>query len=294
LINETFDYVKYLEVKKNIDDRSLNKAVWYEFSTWLKAKSHQSEGLKVLEIGAGIGTMIERLVEASLLNKCHYIALEPEYSFKVAAKNRLLSWAKNCAFNFKICSEDLWMVYGNTLDIKIEWLDAEAEKIAQLFNDESFDLILSHAVIDLLPVPEIMPGILNKLKTQGGFYFSLNFSGETEFYPNHESDVDIAKHYHADMDSRFPDLEWQPSRTGLELPKWLQHYGCKQIVEGESGWRLGSEDELIIKNILDTIKKALSGYPGLKNWLTERYSQLQQAQLEVKISNRDCFGLKQS
>lgn len=301
LVNETFDYVQYLAVKKNIDDRSLNKTVWLEFSTWLKTESEGKETLKVLEIGAGIGTMVERLLDAALLLNCHYIAIEPEAEFKNAALERLSAWASknNCKFTFD--SEGLWLISSNKLKLTIEWHMSSANEIDANFAKDEFDLLLSHAVIDLLPVPEIMPSILDKLKAKGAYYFSLNFSGETDFYPEHESDREISQNYHADMDSRFPDLDWQPSLTGSALPNWLKKYGCQTVIKGESDWQLGEfealgrlreEDSLFLRNILDTIKKALSGLPILDDWLRVRYKQLDQGQLAIKISNSDCFGLK--
>ena len=197
MVNETFDYVKYLDLKKSIDNKSLNKVIWDKFSNWLMARNKQGETLNVLEIGAGIGTMIERLLESSLLQKGHYIALEPEPSFKQAAMCRFKSWASNHNCIFQINSEGLWHISNNEIDLKIEWIETDTNMIAKLFNNDSFDLLLSHAVVDLLPVPTIMPIILKKLKAQGACYFSLNFSGNTEFYPAHDNDHKISEQYHA-------------------------------------------------------------------------------------------------
>lgn len=301
MVSETFDYVQYLDVKKSIDDRSLNKTVWLEFSNWLKVESNRGASIKILEIGAGIGTMIERLLESSLLIKCHYVAIEPEVAFKDAAVDRLKAWADNHSCYFKIDSKGLWRISSNKLDITIEWVEADAGKIDKLFGKDEFNALLSHAVIDLLPVPEIMPSILEKLKAQGGCYFSLNFSGQTNFYPKHENDDVVSASYHADMDSRFPSVDWQPSLTGSTLPNWLKSYGCQKVIDGDSDWQLGkseelgglnNEDGLFVRNILDTIKKALAGLPGIDAWLATRYEQLEQGQLAIKISNSDCFGLK--
>ncbi len=303
MVDETFDYVNYLDVKKSIDDKSLNQAVWDSFARCLLAQNKLKRSLKIMEIGAGIGTMIERLLDASLLKQCHYIALEPEAPFKEAAKARLISWADSKGMTFAINTEGLWLLGNNQSDnnedlhVTIEWIEAEADKIAELFEDESLDFILSHAVIDLLPVPVLMPVILSKLKQQGGFYFSINFSGQTCFSPGHKDDHDIADSYHQDMDARFPGMDWQPSMTGEALPEWLENYGCRKVIKGGSDWSLSainldSRDALFIKNILDTIAKALKAKPGLDGWLAERYGQLEQKKLEIKISNCDCFGLK--
>jgi len=262
-----------------------------------RSKSELKQTLRLMEIGAGIGTMSERLLDAALLKQCHYIALEPEASFKASAKARLMSWASSQGLGFDINAEGIWLLKGDDLNITIEWIAEEDDKIDQLFDNESYDLILSHAVIDLLPVPEIMPVILSKLKQQGGFYFSINFSGQTCVYPSENDDQDIVNNYHQDMDARFPALDWQPSMTGEVLPVWLQNYGCKKVIKGKSDWNLvsknnGAGDGLFIKNILDTIEKALQAKPGLDAWLSKRYRQLEQKKLAIKISNCDCFGVK--
>tara|TARA_R110000824_G_scaffold336_9_gene2236 strand:+ start:32824 stop:33708 length:885 start_codon:yes stop_codon:yes gene_type:complete len=294
VIDELFDYINYLDVKKVIDDRSLNKEVWEAFSGWVKSRESETGNLRVLEIGAGIGTMIERLLDSSILGKCHYIALEPEASFKDAAKLRLRDWSESHELSFKILAPEIWLIVGDELNLTIEWLVDSAENITGLFKDNSFDLLLSHAVVDLLPVPIIMPDILKKLQPQGAYFFSLNFSGETKFEPRHQQDDEISRLYHADMDKRFPTLTWQPSLTGLGLSKCLENYGCKSVVDGESNWLLGIDDRQFIENILETIHKALDGLPGLDVWLAQRSEQNAKGQLMLEISNRDCFGLKHS
>lgn len=294
MIDEAFDYIKYLDAKKAIDDRSLNKEVWNEFSGWVKSRKSETENFKVLEIGAGIGTMIERLLDASLLTKCHYIALEPEGPFKEAAKLRLQAWAEIRGLTFRVRSSNSWLLSGDGLDVTIEWLVKSAENITNLFKDKSFDLLLSHAVIDLLPVPDIMPNIIKKLQEQGAYYFSLNFSGSTKFDPQHKHDDVISRHYHADMDKRFPELDWQPSLTGLELSNNMEMHRCKTAAEGESDWLLGKDDQIFIENILETVNKALLGLPGLDAWFAKRIEQNNKGKLMLKISNRDCFGLKYS
>ncbi len=291
MVNETFDYVQYLDIKKHIDDRSLNTEVWRKFYGWLSDKK-QNKQLDILEIGAGIGTMIERLLDNKLLHNCHYIALEPEADFMQTAQSRLGCWAGNNGLVFDQIGNGQWQLKGRELDVRISWVNASADHIDKLYADENFDLILSHAVIDLLPVPEIMPCILNKLKPAGGFYFSLNFSGQTRFTPTNEHDAEITRLYHADMDSRFSNLKWQASKTGVLLKPWLKNYGCSAVVDGSSDWHLTKSDQLFTENILDTIKKALAGLPELEAWLESRYIQLKQGGLELVISNRDCFGLK--
>ncbi|MEJ2472576.1 MAG: hypothetical protein P8Y74_01635 [Desulfobacterales bacterium] len=59
-IPQTYDFIDYLVAKKTIDDRSINRAVWDRLQSEL-ADQETVERLRVLEIGSGIGTMIERM-----------------------------------------------------------------------------------------------------------------------------------------------------------------------------------------------------------------------------------------
>ena len=168
-------------------------------------------------------------------------------------------------------------------------------QIGQLFGTGTLDMIIGHAVVDLLPVPACMPDILACLSTNGSYYFSLNYAGETLFLPPLPADREIFQAYNNDMDQRFPGLNWQPSRTGRLLGQWLTDQGHHVIAEGDSDWELQANPDqptnLFIANILDTIETALAGMPGLTEWLAARRLQLQSGQLQFRASNRDYFGL---
>ena len=58
-----YSFTRYLEAKKGIDDRSLNRHVWNALVQRLeRSKSTPDKPIQILEIGAGIGTMIERML----------------------------------------------------------------------------------------------------------------------------------------------------------------------------------------------------------------------------------------
>ena len=69
----TFEYSfpRYLEAKKSVDDRALNRQVCEVLSEQLQSYPGRKP-LSVLEIGAGIGTMIERLLEWNLIHDASY------------------------------------------------------------------------------------------------------------------------------------------------------------------------------------------------------------------------------
>ncbi len=292
MIDETFDYVEYLRLKKAIDDRSLNPVVWQILCKWIEQKSSGQKHLRVLEIGAGTGTMIGRLLDSVFPSGTSYTALEPEKAFKVAAREQFKHWAADRGIGFTETAAGTWQINKDDKCLELEWLSIAAENLGTVIEKGSLDLLLAHAVVDLLPVPVLLPNLLDLLKPGGAFYFSLNYSGTTRFEPAHPDDVPLMQAYNRDMDARFDDLDWQASLTGARLGPWLTAAGCQVLAEADSDWQLNASDGLFVRNILDTMKKALQEMKQLADWYDKRVTQLEAGSLAVKISNTDFFGLK--
>jgi len=68
-----YSFIRYLAAKKTVDDRALNAHVWNTLVNALPVTTPERP-LRVLEVGAGIGTMVERVVERKLLKYAHYKA----------------------------------------------------------------------------------------------------------------------------------------------------------------------------------------------------------------------------
>ncbi|NNE37383.1 MAG: class I SAM-dependent methyltransferase [Gammaproteobacteria bacterium] len=290
MVEEIFDYPAYLSAKKAIDDKSINRQVWLTMCHWLQHRQAQKNRVKILEIGAGIGTMIERIIDEAMVKDCFYTAIEQEPEFKDHAFDRL---SENNRFTM-VTDDSRWDLSSGNTRLTIEWLSGDAMEINQILEQRDYDLVLSHAVIDLLPVPLFLPRLFKHLKSDGGYYFSMNFSGKTEFSPGHTDDEIIYNAYHQDMDSRFNNIDWQPSRTGILLGEWLINQGHNVLATGPSDWILSShsntDDNLFIENILQTIEKALIDLPYLESWLDTRRQQLKSGELWFSASNIDYFG----
>jgi len=56
------DFIRYLAAKQPLDDRSLNRQVWDTLMQAVRDRPNPAP-LKVLEVGCGIGTMLERLLD---------------------------------------------------------------------------------------------------------------------------------------------------------------------------------------------------------------------------------------
>ena len=240
--------------------------------------------------------MIERCMDTGLLTNCVYTAIEREPPFHDTAFGRLTNWSESHKFEIEKVSTDRWILSNNKKRIVIEWVVGDVLDINEGVRNDLYDLLIGHAIIDLLPVPQCMPGLLRCVKPGGAFYFSLNFAGQTQFIPAHPHDQRILEAYHQDMDKRFPDLDWRPSETGQRLGPWLSAQGHTLLAEGPSDWKLPNQslplmtNSVFISNIIDTIENALKGNPGMNEWVGLRRHQLTTGELRYMATNRDCFG----
>ena len=66
-----YGFIRYLASKKSVDDRALNRHVWHSLEHNLSTYNF-APPVKVLEVGAGIGSMIERVFEWGLLKEATY------------------------------------------------------------------------------------------------------------------------------------------------------------------------------------------------------------------------------
>ncbi len=88
-----FSYTRYLAAKKSVDDRALNRQV---FGTLVQALApRQGSGpLAFLEVGCGIGTMVERLWDWGILVNADYTAVDLLPENIAAAQTRLPAFAR--------------------------------------------------------------------------------------------------------------------------------------------------------------------------------------------------------
>src|SRR5260221_6380283 len=84
--------MRYLAAKKSVDDRALNWQVWQRLVAALpRATSEQP--LRILEVGAGIGSMVERLLAGDVLTHATYTAIDKASALLTEAHRRLHQWA---------------------------------------------------------------------------------------------------------------------------------------------------------------------------------------------------------
>src|SRR5437660_50508 len=88
----TYSFARYLSAKKSVDDRALNRHVWQSLVAALPQAAPE-QPLQILEVGAGLGSMVERLCAGGILTHAIYTAIDLEPTLVTEARHRLPQWA---------------------------------------------------------------------------------------------------------------------------------------------------------------------------------------------------------
>jgi SAM-dependent methyltransferase len=299
------DFIRYLAAKKGLDDRSLNRLVWKALMRAVRGRPDSSP-LRVLEVGCGIGTMVERLLDWGLLTRAVYTGIDVEADLIRAAVERLHGYAAARQAGLTVESGGAMLFSTPVQDVRVrleaadlfDFLDRKAGKSA-------WDLLVAHAFLDLVDLAATLPFLLSHLAPGGLFYFSLNFDGATTFEPVIDPDLDrrIETLYHHTMDTRR--CQGRPSGssiTGRRLFGDLKDAGARVLAAGSSDWVVfagpdgySGDEAYFLHFIIDTIGRALGENPELdrgrfRAWIAERHRQIEARELIYIAHQLDFLG----
>jgi SAM-dependent methyltransferase len=267
-------FARYLEAKRTVDDRALNVRVWDRLRTELLVNEEDRQRpLRVLEVGAGVGTMVERLRYAAMLGTCEYTLLDIDPELLDAAQIRLTS----------------------SPDTHLEFVNADAfEYLAAPEQQDAWDLIVANAVLDLTDLSRSIPILINGLTPGGLLYSSINYDGMTTFAPVIDEwlDTQIERLYNRSMHRKRPDGTVPVgSRCGRELIPALREIGAQVLEAGSSDWVVYADDTgyhadegYFLRHILGFVEDELFGHHELdresfSSWLATRQFQVRTGEL---------------
>jgi SAM-dependent methyltransferase len=293
----SFSFTRYLAAKKSVDDRALNRQVWRTLQAALP-----DGRLHILELGAGIGAMVERIVEWDLLRTAAvYTAVDNEPENIAHLYQRL----PQCGFTRQ---DDYLRWQNDGRDLTIHPQTADIRQIAaDPAQQGHWDLLIAHAVLDLLPLDRLLAPLLRLLKPGGLFYFTINFDGETIFEPILDPilDAEIMRLFHASMDNRLIDGQLSgDSRTGRHLFQRLTAAGGHILAAGSSDWvvygqhgRYPADEAYFLHCILQMMDQTLHRAPELDpalfaQWLSQRQAQIERGELVYIAHQLDFVGLR--
>jgi SAM-dependent methyltransferase len=291
----TSGYARYLAAKTTVDDRALNRHVLAELRRLMPAGAP-----RVLEVGAGLGTMVARLMDWGVVGTGEYILLDADRQLLDDSRRWLCDWAAARGLRSDLLPDGL-QVGG----VRVRLVHAELGSYLEAAHRALADVLIANAVLDLVDVPAVLPGLLRLLVPGGVYWFTINYDGESIFEPGHPHDDQVMRAYHRDMDERVrygrPAGE---SRTGRRLFRYLRAAGAPPQAAGSSDWVVSAgrdgnypdDEAYFLRSILSTIQDALRSRPDrmeaadLADWLAVRGRQLASGELVYLAHQLDFVG----
>ncbi len=298
-------YGRYLLSKRTVDDRSLNRHVLKRFRAELRPRS----SLRVVEIGAGLGTMVARLVDWQFITRAEYALVDVDAQLLADARAWLLSWAAMRGFSTTRHADELVIQDKAAIEVKVRFICAEIGAFLGAGAGPSMpglppaDVLVANAFLDLVDVPTMLPHLFDLVVAGGLYWFSINFDGETIFEPEHPDDGQFLRVYHRSMDERVRyGRRAGESKCGRRLFAHLHAAGATILAAGASDWVVhgqngvyGDDEGYFLHRIVDTVGAELRQHPeigaaSLSDWLTLRHAQIDRGELVYLAHQIDFVG----
>jgi SAM-dependent methyltransferase len=300
-----YSFTRYLRAKVSVDDRALNQGVWNRMAALLPAQaSHRP--LRILEIGCGIGTMVERMVRKGLFLHVEYTGIDLQPDITTHAAQYLKEWSKLAGFRLIEGSGWGFLLEDGHRELAVQFIEADLHTFLDGHKGiGDWDLLVAHAFLDLVDLPATLARLLGTLRRGGVFYFTLNFDGKTILEPQVEPDLDeqIERLYHQTMDRRVVEGESSgDSQTGRRLFRHLREAGATILAAGASDWVVypgedgyPGDESYFLHYIIHTIQTALQDDGSLEEqrlleWARLRHAQVERSELVYIAHQLDFVG----
>jgi len=296
------EFQRYLRAKRTVDDRSLDRRLLDALTDGLGERgAGLDRPLRVLEVGAGVGTMIERLLEWDRLpsGQIEYTAVDVDADGTAVLPDRLADWAtaQGCAATVGADGVTIERPDGQ---VSVTVHTADAVEFARSA-DRSWDLLVGMAFLDIVETAAL-PDLLSAVAPGGFWYFPITFDGGTRFGPDHPADDAVERQYHRHMDTK-PGGDSRAGQHTLDRLRGLD--GVQVTGVAGSDWAVYPQDggypgdeAYFLRYVLGTVESALGELDHedalsgaqLDDWLGTRRRQVDEAELSYLTHQLDLLG----
>jgi hypothetical protein len=277
-----YSFTRYLLAKQTVDDRAFNRHVLDAVVANLPPRR-----LRVLEIGAGMGNMLARLLSWQVLAHADYVHEDSMAENIQFASEWIPQWAGRHGMAVERIDTANLRVMDNVRDVTVHLIQQDFSELVRS-SPEPADLLIANAFLDLLPLRASLPQVLSL--TRDLAWLTINYDGLTAFEPVFDSSLDeqILELYHRSMDERPTGGD---SLCGRHLLSHLNRLGARILAAGPSDWvvypRDGTypqDEAYFLEYILHFFEESLSNHPELdahafQAWLATRRAQIRKGEL---------------
>lgn len=277
-----YSFPRYLLSKQTVDDRALNKDVLSALKTHLP-----KQPIRIIEVGAGIGTMLRRLIRWDVIQQAEYVMVDNTAENVEYASAWIPQIAAEAGLGVERSGSDQVRVFGKGQDINIQLEHADVFDFAQT-NKTPADLLIAQAFLDLLPMPESLIKLLPLTKDLA--WLTINFDGITSLEPIIDAALDeqIERLYHKSMDLRPSGGD---HKSGRHQFQHLKTANAEILAAGPSDWVVYAKDgkypedeEYFLHHILHFFEESLTGHTELDenlfdDWIKKRRTQIERGEL---------------
>lgn len=274
-------FADFLQAKFALDERSLNREVHAAFLDAL----HGLPQVHCLDVGAGTGATLRRLLNSELTTPLSLTALDRDPALLDIARQEAAGWLQN---------KQLMVIRFAAGELK------------DYRPDRRYNVITAHAFLDLTPLPESLRLFAAWLQPGGYLYASSNYDGDTALLPVCEDadfEATLLAHYNHTMEQRRVDGQATGGAyCGRRLHELLPEHGFDILAHGSSDWHIASVlgeyrdgDSVCLEALLEMIHgegqhSGLFRQDQLDRWHEDRLRLLQQRRLGLTIRQLDLLA----
>ncbi len=235
----------WLDLREAADHRSRNRklahALAKHFDGW--------RPISVVDLGCGTGSNL-RATAPLLGPEQHWTLVDMDAGLLDAAVARLATWADGADRQ-----QEKLVLFKGAKRITVEFRRADLARDLDAALGPSANLVTASALFDLVSAEFIGKFAAALARRKSAFYTVLTYDGDQRWTPEHEADAALldAFNTHQKRDKGFGPAAGPDAADALSEAFSAAGYA---VQEGDSAWRLESEDAALIADLANGFAEA--------------------------------------